>query len=58
MRIDLHNHTFFCNHAKGSMEEYVKKAIELKIDTFGFLLRWVAVAFILVFLWFVLNFGK
>lgn len=36
MRIDLHNHTTLCNHATGSMENYVKKAIELGIDTFGF----------------------
>jgi histidinol-phosphatase (PHP family) len=36
MRIDLHNHTTLCNHATGTMEEYIKKAIELKIDTFGF----------------------
>lgn len=36
MRVDLHNHTTFCNHANGSMEEYVLKAIEQKIDVFGF----------------------
>ncbi len=36
MRIDLHNHTTFCNHATGSMQEYVQKAIEKGIDTFGF----------------------
>ena len=36
MRIDLHNHTTLCNHATGSMEEYVQKAIELGIDEFGF----------------------
>ena len=35
-RVDLHNHTTLCNHADGSMEEYIKKAIELKIDIFGF----------------------
>ena len=29
-----------------------------KIDTIGFLLCWVAVAFILAFLWLVLNIGK
>lgn len=34
MRIDLHNHTYLCNHAQGSMEEYILKAIELKIDAF------------------------
>lgn len=36
MRVDLHNHTTFCNHANGSMEAYVQKAIEEKIDIFGF----------------------
>lgn len=36
MRIDLHNHTHFCNHATGTMREYVLKAIELGIDVYGF----------------------
>ncbi len=36
MRVDLHNHTTLCNHATGSMEDYIKRAIELKIDIFGF----------------------
>ncbi len=36
IRVDLHNHTTLCNHAEGSMEEYVQKAIEMKIDIFGF----------------------
>ncbi len=36
MRIDLHNHTYLCNHAQGEMEDYVLKAIELGINTFGF----------------------
>jgi len=36
MRIDLHNHTTRCNHAKGSMESYIKRAIELEIDVYGF----------------------
>lgn len=36
MKVDLHNHTPFCNHATGSMEEYIQKAIEEKIDIFGF----------------------
>ncbi len=36
MRIDLHNHTTLCHHATGSIEEYVIKAIEQKIDIFGF----------------------
>lgn len=36
MRIDLHNHTTLCNHAEGSMSEYINKAKQLKIDKFGF----------------------
>ena len=36
MRVDLHNHTTLCNHAKGSMEEYIQKAIELGIGIYGF----------------------
>ncbi len=36
MIVDLHNHTTLCHHATGSMEEYVQKAIEKKIDIFGF----------------------
>jgi len=36
MRIDLHNHTTRCNHAKGSMQSYVERAIELGIDIYGF----------------------
>lgn len=36
MRIDLHNHTHFCNHATGTMREYILKAIELGIDVYGF----------------------
>lgn len=36
MRIDLHNHTTLCNHASGTMDEYVQKAIELGIDIYGF----------------------
>jgi len=36
IRVDLHNHTTLCNHASGSMEEYVQKAIEVGIDFFGF----------------------
>lgn len=36
MRIDLHNHTTLCNHANGSMEEYVLRAIDLEIDIYGF----------------------
>lgn len=36
MRIDLHNHTTLCNHAEGSMESYIQRAIELGIDIYGF----------------------
>ena len=36
MRIDLHNHTARCNHAKGSMQSYIERAIELGIDIYGF----------------------
>jgi len=36
MRIDLHNHTTRCNHAKGSMKSYIERAIELDIDIYGF----------------------
>ena len=31
MRIDLHNHTVLCNHATGSVDEYIQRAIELGI---------------------------
>ncbi len=36
MRVDLHNHTYLSKHAVGTMEDYVKRAIEKKIDVFGF----------------------
>ncbi len=36
MRVDLHNHTSRCNHASGTMREYIQKAIELGIDVYGF----------------------
>lgn len=36
MRIDLHNHTTFCNHANGTIDEYIQKAIEFGIDIYGF----------------------
>jgi len=35
-RVDLHNHTILCNHATGTTEEYIQRAIDLKIDVFGF----------------------
>jgi histidinol-phosphatase (PHP family) len=36
MRVDLHNHTTLCNHAEGSMDDYIQKAIDLGIDIYGF----------------------
>lgn len=36
MRTDLHNHTIRCNHATGSIDEYIQKAIEIGIDIYGF----------------------
>ena len=35
-RIDLHNHTTRCNHAEGTIDEYIQRAIVLGIDTYGF----------------------
>ncbi len=35
-RIDLHNHTTRCNHAEGTIDEYIEKAIALGIDIYGF----------------------
>ncbi|PHS42271.1 MAG: histidinol phosphate phosphatase [Sulfurovum sp.] len=35
-RIDLHNHTTRCNHAEGTVNEYIQRAIELGIDIYGF----------------------
>lgn len=36
MRVDLHNHTILCNHASGTVEDYIKTAIDLGIDVYGF----------------------
>lgn len=36
MKIDIHNHTVLCNHAEGSVDAYVEKAISEGIDVFGF----------------------
>jgi|GEM_PF-2200311 len=36
VRVDLHNHTPLCNHANGEMEEFILRAIEKKIDVYGF----------------------
>ena len=35
-RIDLHNHTTRCNHAEGTVNEYIERAIELGINIYGF----------------------
>jgi len=35
-RIDLHNHTHYCNHATGTIDSYIERAIELGIDIYGF----------------------
>ena len=34
--IDLHNHTPLCNHAEGTIGQYIEKAIAEGIDIFGF----------------------
>ena len=34
IRVDLHNHTTLCNHATVTVEEYIKRAIELGIDEY------------------------
>ncbi len=36
MIVDLHNHTPLCNHAEGSIEEYIKAALECGTKIFGF----------------------
>ncbi len=36
MRVDLHNHTHRCNHATGTIDEYIQRAISLGIDIYGF----------------------
>ena len=36
MLVDLHNHTPLCNHAEGTVEEYVQAAISSKTKFFGF----------------------
>ena len=36
MIIDLHNHTALCNHAEGTMREYIQKAISQSVDIYGF----------------------
>ncbi len=34
--VDLHNHTPLCNHAEGSIDDYIEAAIARGIDIFGF----------------------
>ena len=34
--VDLHNHTYLCNHATGSVSEYAKKAYKNGIKIYGF----------------------
>ncbi len=36
MLVDLHNHTILCNHAEGSVDEYIQVAIQKNIKYFGF----------------------
>lgn len=36
MKVDLHNHTALCNHAEGTVDEYVEAAIKSGIDVYGF----------------------
>jgi len=36
IRIDLHNHTTRCNHAEGTIDAYIERAIDLGIDIYGF----------------------
>ena len=36
MKVDLHNHTTLCNHATGTVNEYVEQAIACGVDVYGF----------------------
>jgi histidinol-phosphatase (PHP family) len=36
MIVDLHNHTTLCNHAEGTIDEYIQEAIKCKTKIFGF----------------------
>jgi histidinol-phosphatase (PHP family) len=36
MLINLHNHTTLCNHANGSIEQYIQQAIKTNISYLGF----------------------
>lgn len=34
--VDIHNHTIRCNHAEGSMQEYIENAISQNVKFYGF----------------------
>ncbi|ADN09855.1 histidinol-phosphatase [Sulfurimonas autotrophica] len=36
MKVDLHNHTPLCNHAEGTINEYINTAINKNTEIFGF----------------------
>ena len=36
MKVNLHNHTPLCNHAEGSIDAYIKAAIQKHTEVFGF----------------------
>ena len=36
MKVDLHNHTILCNHATGTIEQYIQTAIKNGIKYYGF----------------------
>lgn len=36
MKVDLHNHTILCNHATGTIDEYIKIAIKNGVKYYGF----------------------
>ncbi|MDF1875876.1 histidinol-phosphatase [Sulfurimonas sp. SAG-AH-194-I05] len=36
MIVDLHNHTVLCNHAQGTIDQYIEKAIKEGTKIFGF----------------------
>lgn len=36
MKVNYHTHTWRCNHAVGTEEQYIQSAVERKLDTLGF----------------------
>ncbi|MCF6339235.1 MAG: histidinol-phosphatase HisJ [Sulfurimonas sp.] len=36
MKVDLHNHTTLCNHATGTIDKYIQKAIKNGVKYYGF----------------------